>query len=39
MGLPPEPSKTCSFRKCNIPFIVNNSSQLFEKNIQGTTNA
>lgn len=38
MGLPPEPSKTCSFRKCNIPLltiIVN----CLKKNIQGTTNA
>lgn len=22
MGLPPEPSKTCSFRKCNIPLFT-----------------
>lgn len=22
MGLPPEPSKTCSFRKCNIPLLT-----------------
>lgn len=38
MGLPPEPSKTCSFRKRNIPLltiIVN----CLKKNIQGTTNA
>lgn len=38
MGLPQEPSKICSFRKCNIPLltiIVN----CLKKNIQGTTNA
>lgn len=22
IGLPPEPSKTCSFRKCNIPLFT-----------------
>lgn len=22
MGLPPEPSKTCSFRNCNMPLLT-----------------
>lgn len=38
MGLPPEPSKTCSFRKCNIPLLTIVVNCL-KKNIQGTTNA
>lgn len=33
MGLPPEPSKTGSFRKCHIYTFVINYSQLFEKKI------
>lgn len=38
MGLPQEPSKICSFRKCNIPLLTIVVNCL-KKNIQGTTNA
>lgn len=38
MGLPPEPSKTGSFRKCHIYTIVINHSQLFEKKYSRNNN-
>lgn len=38
MGLPPEPSKTGSFRKCHINTFVINYSQLFEKKYSRNNN-
>lgn len=41
MGLPPEPSKTGSFRKCHIYYILIPLLSIIvnclKKNIQGTT--